>query len=47
MITILAKQILKLHKDEDFCACECNPNADSNDLRGQEFKNEQEQRKYS
>ena len=47
LITLLTKQILKLHKDEEFCACECNTNTDSNDLKVEEFKNEKDIRKLS
>lgn len=47
LITLLTKQILKLHKDEEFCACECNTNTDSNDFKAEEFKNEKDFRKYS
>lgn len=47
MITILTKQIIKLHKEEDFCPCECNTNTDSYDYKAEEFKNEKDFRKYS
>ena len=38
LVSILTKQILKLHKDEEMCACECNTNGDSTEFKMEENK---------
>ena len=47
LISILIKQILNLHTNQNFCNCECNTSVDSADFKMEENKLNENKKKVS